>query len=86
MALLGAQSRDLGGIMVWALGYDDMDSEESLTDAINTYWLNTENDINNIIPNQIELQTYPNPFNPMKKIKISLPTHFLSVKVLKLDY
>ena len=41
-----AQSRDLGGIMVWALGYDDMDSEESLTDAINTYWLNTENDIN----------------------------------------
>ena len=81
-----AQSRDLGGIMVWALGYDDMDSEESLTDAINTYWLNTENDINNIIPNQIELQTYPNPFNPMKKIKISLPNSgYISLRLFDIN-
>ncbi len=68
-----AQSRNLGGVMVWALGYDDMNSEESLTESINSNWLNSEKNIKNTLPSGIELCTYPNPFNPMMKINFYLP-------------
>ncbi len=68
-----AQNRNLGGVMVWALGYDDMNSEESLTGAISAYWLDVQNNHKNILPNQIQLYAYPNPFNPGIKIKIDLP-------------
>ena len=68
-----AQNRNLGGVMVWALGYDDMASEESLTGAINLYWLNIEKSKKSILPEEIELNTYPNPFNPKMKINFYLP-------------
>ena len=68
-----AQSRNLGGVMVWALGYDDMNSEESLTESINSHWLNSEKNIKNTLPGGIELYTYPNPFNPLMKINFYLP-------------
>ena len=68
-----AQTRNLGGVMVWALGYDDMESEESLTGAINIYWLNREEGVPIILPNQIKLESYPNPFNPQTQIKFYLP-------------
>ena len=68
-----AQNRNLGGVMVWALGYDDMASEESLTGAINLYWLNIEKSVKSILPDKIELNTYPNPFNPKMKINFYLP-------------
>ena len=68
-----AQNRNLGGVMVWALGYDDMASEESLTGAINLYWLNIGKSMESILPDKIELNTYPNPFNPEMKINFYLP-------------
>ena len=30
--------------MVWAIGYDAINSSESLTEAINTHWLSKEED------------------------------------------
>ena len=68
-----AQDRNLGGVMVWALGYDDMEPEESLTGAINTHWLNLEEGDKTILPDQIKLESYPNPFNPQTQIKFYLP-------------
>ena len=60
-----AQNRNLGGVMVWAMGYDNYDAEESLTNSINTHWLNLEKSVPTILPNQIELESYPNPFNSL---------------------
>ena len=68
-----AQTRNLGGVMVWAMGYDDYESAESLTGAINIYWLNLEDGMPTILPDQVELESYPNPFNPQTKIKFYLP-------------
>jgi chitinase len=68
-----AQTRNLGGVMVWAMGYDDFESAESLTGAINTYWLNLEDGMPTILPDQVELESYPNPFNPQTQIKFYLP-------------
>jgi len=68
-----AQTRNLGGVMVWAIGYDDNESEESLTGAINTHWLNIEEGDKTILPDQVELESYPNPFNPQTQIKFYLP-------------
>ena len=68
-----AQTRNLGGVMVWAIGYDDNESEESLTGAINTHWLNIEEGNKTILPDQVELESYPNPFNPQTQIKFYLP-------------
>ena len=67
-----AQNRNLGGVMVWAMGYDNYDAEESLTNSINTHWLNLEKSVPTILPNQIELESYPNPFNSNTKIQYTL--------------
>ncbi len=67
-----AKDRNLGGVMVWALGYDNMNTSESLTSAIHTHWLHTENE-KRIIPENINLNAYPNPFNPQTTINFDLP-------------
>mgnify|MGYP005746009953 FL=1 len=67
-----AQDRNLGGVMVWALGYDDMNTSESLTAAIHANWLHIENE-KSILPTKINLNAYPNPFNPQTTINFKLP-------------
>ena len=67
-----AKDRNLGGVMVWALGYDNMNTSESLTAAIHTHWLHTENE-KRIVPENISLNAYPNPFNPQTTINFDLP-------------
>jgi len=67
-----AKDRNLGGVMVWALGYDNMNTSESLTAAIHTHWLHTENE-KRIVPENISLNAYPNPFNPQITINFDLP-------------
>ena len=67
-----AKDRNLGGVMVWALGYDNMNTSESLTAAIHTHWLHTENE-KRIVPENISLNAYPNPYNPQTTINFDLP-------------
>ena len=67
-----AKDRNLGGVMVWALGYDAQNSSETLTEAIYTHWLNTEEG-HIIVPSAITINAFPNPFNPVINIRFLLP-------------
>ncbi len=67
-----AKVRNLGGVMVWALGYDDMNMSESLTGAINMHWLSVPENESDILPNDVNIAIYPNPFNPETKIKFNI--------------
>ena len=67
-----AKDRNLGGVMVWALGYDAQNSSETLTEAIYTYWLSSEEG-NVIVPSAITVNAFPNPFNPVINIRFLLP-------------
>ena len=67
-----ASERNLGGVMVWALGYDDIASDESLTTAINNYWLSVHNKPVDILADDFKILTYPNPFNSSVRIKFNV--------------
>ena len=68
-----AKDRNLGGVMVWALGYDAINSSESLTEAINIHWLSKEEG-HTIVPLTIKVNAFPNPFNPKINIRFALPS------------
>ena len=58
--------------MVWALGYDDIVSDQSLTTVINNYWLNVNNKTIDIVAQDFKILTYPNPFNSSVRIKFNV--------------
>ena len=53
--------------------YDAINSSESLTEAINTHWLSTEEG-HMIMPSTIKVNAFPNPFNPKINIRFVLPS------------
>ncbi len=57
-----ANSEDLGGVMIWALGYDSFNDTQELLESIGSNYLNLSKDYS-MMPSQILLKTYPNPFN-----------------------
>tara|TARA_S200000501_G_scaffold115518_1_gene108544 strand:- start:1101 stop:2099 length:999 start_codon:yes stop_codon:yes gene_type:complete len=67
-----AKDRNLGGVMVWALGYDAMNLSESLTESIYTHWLSIK-DGHVISPYTINVNIFPNPFNPKVNVIFELP-------------
>ena len=67
-----AKNRNLGGVMVWALGYDSMGQDHSLTQSISTNWLSNSIKDYTMLPQETSLSTYPNPFNNGTKIKFEL--------------
>ena len=58
--------------MVWALGYDSMEQDHSLTQSISTNWIFNSIKDYTILPHETSLSTYPNPFNNGTKIKFEL--------------
>ena len=66
-----AISNNLGGLMIWALGYDYIDGTQKLVQSMKYNYLNVDVDPN---PNKfsVNIINYPNPFNPVTSLRYDL--------------
>tara|TARA_B100001167_G_scaffold175282_1_gene128407 strand:+ start:127 stop:1401 length:1275 start_codon:yes stop_codon:yes gene_type:complete len=64
--------RGLGGVMIWALGYDVTTNGQELIQSIGENYLRIEMDQEDLVPSQLSLKSYPNPFNQSCKIVVDL--------------
>ena len=62
----------LGGLMIWALSYDKTDNGQELIQSIQENYLKTFPEESLLIPENIFLKVYPNPFNPSCELEILL--------------
>jgi len=68
-----ALSRNLGGVEIWALGYDIIDDEQILLSTINTHFVAIDESQKEYVPASYHLMSnYPNPFNNKTRIIIKL--------------
>ena len=63
---------EIGGVMIWALSYDKTENGQELIQSIEENYLKNFSEESSLIPFNIYLNTYPNPFNPSCKIDIKL--------------
>jgi hypothetical protein len=63
----------LGGMMIWALGYDQTANGQELIRSIKKNYLSVESESINSVPSQFSIKSYPNPFNSSLKIQINVP-------------
>ena len=81
-----ANEMNLGGLMVWALGYDDHLSTESLSQSINDSWLYSDKKWKFPLSNNYNLSAYPNPFNSYTIINFDVPNkQYFSVDVYDIN-
>ena len=67
-----AKVQNLGGVMIWALGYDVTINGQELIESIGENYLDIP--LNNTIqiPNQLSIKSFPNPFNSTCIIEFDL--------------
>lgn len=68
-----AIERELGGMMIWALGYDRTSNGQELIKSIRKNYLSIEPAFINSVPDKFSIKSYPNPFNSSLKIQIDVP-------------
>ncbi len=66
--------QNIGGLMIWALSYDNTENGQELVQSINDNYLKIDHSKQNIIPQYFTLKTYPNPFNPVCNIDLDIKT------------
>tara|TARA_Y100000590_G_scaffold59517_2_gene63157 strand:+ start:1079 stop:2431 length:1353 start_codon:yes stop_codon:yes gene_type:complete len=71
----------LGGMMIWALGYDHVNGVQELIESISLHYLGLYSEINKTYPDDISIQIFPNPFNSRCRIQLFLsdPVNKLSI-------
>jgi len=63
---------ELGGVMIWALGYDETTNGQALIQSIDENFLDVDHNEPAIVPNKLSLKAYPNPFNPSCRFEFDL--------------
>lgn len=77
-----AMERELGGVMIWALGYDVTSGGQELIQSIGENYLHTEMEPKDLSPSTFLLKAYPNPFNQSCKIVVSLSDkNFITINI-----
>ena len=72
--------KELGGMMIWALGYDQTSNGQELIRSIRRNYLSVET--SNVIPDQFLIKSYPNPFNSTLEIQIDLSKNdFITIEI-----
>ena len=80
-----AKSRNLGGMMIWALSYDMADGAQELIESINQYYLSNDLVDSKILPNDFNINIFPNPFNDQCVIKINTIKSIDAINIYSLD-
>ncbi len=80
-----AKSRNLGGMMIWALSYDMVDGAQELIESINQYYLSNDLVDSKILPNDFNINIFPNPFNDQCVIKINTIKSIDAINIYSLD-
>ena len=79
------KSRSLGGMMIWALGYDFVDGAQGLVESIDQYYLSNDMVGSKILPNDFDINIFPNPFNDQCIIKINTSKSVDEINIYSLD-
>ena len=67
-----AKDQDLGGVMIWALGYDVTVNGQELIQSIGVNYLDSPIEKTGTLPGQLFIKAYPNPFNSSCNIEFEL--------------
>ena len=58
-----AKTQNLGGVMIWALGYDIVNGGQELIQSIGENYLKNDSENINLFPESISIKAYPNPLD-----------------------
>ena len=71
--------------MIWALGYDFVDGAQGLVESIDQYYLSNDMVGSKILPNDFDINIFPNPFNDQCIIKINTSKSVDEINIYSLD-
>ena len=73
---------EIGGVMIWALSYDNTESGQELLASISENYLSNINEKDFLNPTEVSIRTYPNPFNPVCNLNLYLnKSSFLEIEI-----
>ena len=71
--------------MIWALSYDVVNGVQELIESIDQYYLSNDMVGSKILPNDFDINIFPNPFNDQCIIKIGISRSVDEINIYSLD-